>query len=165
MNDEQVTRNDLTTLAAPREAWFSDLLTASYRQVVGESLLPDGDLSGAGLAGWLYEDAPFGLLAHDTQEDPRFVYANRAAQRCFEYSWNEFIGMPSRLSAEAPDRADRQRFMDTARRQGFVSDYRGLRIAKSGRRFWIERATVWNILGRDGARYGQAALIRGWSDA
>ena len=36
---------------------------------------------------------------------------------------------------------------------------------KSGRRFWIERATVWNILGRDGARYGQAALIRGWSDA
>jgi hypothetical protein len=40
-----------------------------------------------------------------------------------------------------------------------------MRIAKSGRRFWIERATVWNLLGRDGIRYGQAALIRGWSGA
>jgi len=48
---------------------------------------------------------------------------------------------------------------------GFVSDYRGMRIAKSGPRFWIERATVWNSLGHDGIRHGQAALIRGWSDA
>jgi hypothetical protein len=152
-------------LASPREVWFSELLTVSYQQVVGEPLLPDGDLSGTDMAGWLYEDAPFCLLAHDTQEDPRFIYANLTAQRCFEYSWDEFIGMPSRLSAEAPNRADRQRFMDAVLRQGFVSDYRGKRIAKSDRRFWIERATVWNLLGRDGIRYGQAALIRGWSDA
>jgi len=152
-------------LASPREAWFSDLLTASYRQVVGEPLLPESDPPGADMASWLYADAPFCLLAHDTRQDPRFVYANVTAQWCFEYSWDEFIGMPSRLSAEAPDRADRQRFMDAVRQQGFVSDYRGMRIAKSGRRFWIEQATVWNLLGRDGTRYGQAALIRDWSDA
>lgn len=132
---------------------------------MGEPLLPEGDPPGADLARWLYEDAPFCLLAHDTQEDPRFVYANLTAQRCFEYSWDEFTGMPSRLSAEAPDRADRQRFMDAVQRQGFVSDYGGMRIAKSGRRFRIEQATVWNLLGRDGIRYGQAALVPVWSDA
>ncbi len=154
----------MVLLASPRDAWFSDLLTSSYRQVVGEPLLPEGGRFGPDTASWLYADAPFCLLAHDTQEDPQFVYANMTAQRCFEYRWDEFMGMPSRLSAEAPDREDRQKFMDAVLRQGFVSDYRGVRIAKSGRRFRIERATVWNLLGHDGIRHGQAALIRGWSD-
>jgi len=30
-------------------------------------------------------------------------------------------------------------------RQGYIDDYSGVRIAKSGRRFLIERATVWNL--------------------
>jgi hypothetical protein len=35
-------------------------------------------------AHWLYERAPFCLLAH-TAADPRFVPANRAVQVCFGY--------------------------------------------------------------------------------
>jgi hypothetical protein len=159
----------LVPLASPQDAWFGELLTTSYRQVVGEPLvvgesLPEDGRSGGDTARWLYQDAPFCLLAHDTGEDPRFVYANVMAQRCFEYSWAEFVGMPSRLSAEAPDREDRQKFLDAVQRQGFVSDYRGVRIAKSGRRFWIEQATVWNLIDHEGIRQGQAALIRSWSD-
>jgi hypothetical protein len=50
----------------------------------------------------LYEDAPYAVLAHNTDPDPRFIYANKTAQRCFEYSWSELTSMPSRLSAEAP---------------------------------------------------------------
>ena len=34
---------------------------------------------------WLADDAPFGLLAHDTPADSRFIYANLAALACFEY--------------------------------------------------------------------------------
>ncbi|ABW14794.1 conserved hypothetical protein [Parafrankia sp. EAN1pec] len=41
--------------------------------------------------------APFGLLAHDASTDPLFVYANKTAQQRFEYTWDEFVGMPSRL--------------------------------------------------------------------
>ncbi len=48
-------------------------------------------------------------------EDPRFFYANRAAQACFGYSWIEFIGMPSRLSAEMPERAARQKLLEQVR--------------------------------------------------
>ncbi|MFD8646950.1 MEKHLA domain-containing protein [Streptomyces mirabilis] len=47
----------------------------------------------------LDEDAPFGLLAHDTSADPIFIYANSTAQRCFEYTWHEFVRLPFRLSA------------------------------------------------------------------
>ena len=48
------------------------------------------------------------------------------------------IGLPSRLSAEAPEHAERQRLLDAVARDGFTGGYRGLRIAKGGRRFWIE---------------------------
>lgn len=142
---------------------FSELLVNSYASLVGTSFLPSGlppeIRTGVGLARWLYESAPFGLLVHETSLDPVFVYANRAAQELFEYSWEEFSGMPSRLSAQAPNRAERQEFMAEVGRRGFVAGYRGLRIAKSGRTFWIEAATVWNVIDDNGVRHGQAALI------
>jgi PAS domain S-box-containing protein len=149
---------------SPDGVAFAELLAGSHERVVGTRILPGG-LAGAEAARWLYGEAPFGLLAHDTSPDPGFVYANATAQKCFEYSWEEFAGMPSRLSAEADNREKRQEFMNGVLRQGYVSGYRGVRIAKSGRRFWIEDTTVWNLLDRDGTLQGQAALIRGWADA
>ena len=46
-------------------------------------------------AAWLYEAAPFGILAHDTAADPVFVYGNRRAQAIFEYDWDELTALPS----------------------------------------------------------------------
>lgn len=110
-------------------------------------------------AAWLYRDAPFALLAHDNAADPRFIYANLAAQRCFEYSWSEIVGMPSRLSAGPADRAERQRLLESVRREGLARGYRGVRIAKSGRSFWIEDGILWQLTDERGADRGQAALF------
>ena len=142
---------------------FFALLTESHKRLVGASLLPlDAPL--ADTARWLYEDAPFCVLAHNTDPAPRFVYANRAAQRCFEYNWEEMTALQSRLSAEEQNREERERLMNLVRTQGFVSDYKGVRIAKSGRRFWIEDGTVWNLVDRQGVYRGQAAVFRQWKD-
>lgn len=143
---------------ARHDAWFSDLLIASYKAVVGAPMVPAG-VAGADAARWLYE-SPFCVLAQDASPDPRFIYANLAAQKCFEYSWDEFMGMPSRLSAEAGLREEREAFMAAVLTQGYASNYRGLRIAKSGRRFWIEDTTVWNVVDHAGTLRGQAALVR-----
>jgi hypothetical protein len=139
------------------EPEFFNLLTESYMRFVG-SPLPSSHLGPA----WLYQEAPFAVLAHNTDADPRFVYANMAAQRCFEYSWAELISMPSRLSAEAPNRAERQTLLDAVSRDGYVSGYRGLRIAKSGRRFWIEDGVVWQLIDAHGVYRGQAAMFAAW---
>lgn len=72
--------------------------------------------------------------------------------------------MPSRLSAEAPDRAERDRLLNTVAANGFIADYRGLRIAKSGRRFYIENAIVWDLVDSSGHRRGQAATFGSWQD-
>ena len=139
---------------------FFALLASSYARLVRRPLVADGQD-----AAWLYNDAPFAVLAHNTAPDPVFVYANRTAQACFEYDWNEIVSLPSRLSAEAPNREERQRLLDAVTRDGFISDYRGMRIAKSGRRFWIEGGTVWQLIDEAGTPQGQAALFTSWTDA
>lgn len=142
---------------------FAALLDHSLRRLTGRGLFPPPPNDRAG-AGWLYAEAPFCLLAHDTRADPIFIYGNKAVQACFEYGWEELTQLPSRLSAESPDRDERQRLLDTVKRQGFIADYRGVRIAKSGRRFFIENATVWEVVDEAGNRHGQAALFASWRD-
>ena len=130
------------------------LLSESYRRLTGTPLVP----AGCGAA-WLYREAPFALLAHDTSPDPRFIYANLTAQACFEYSWSEIIGLPSHLSAVPADRCERQQLLDTVRRDGLMRGYHGVRIAKSGRRFRIEEGIVWQLTDEWGVDCGQAALF------
>ncbi|WP_027469869.1 MEKHLA domain-containing protein [Deefgea rivuli] len=140
------------------------LILSSYRRLVGENLVPpDWSLDEA--AAWLQNEAPFCVLAHDASDDPRFIFANRAAQTCFEYRHDELIGLPSRLSAEAPNRAEREQLIARVATQGYANGYRGLRIAKSGRRFWIEDVTMWNLIDEAGVKHGQAATYRQWRDA
>jgi PAS domain-containing protein len=154
----------MTTAPAPDadlriDDHFFDLLTGSFSRIVGRQLIENGRD-----ASWLYNDAPFVVVAHNTDADPRFIYANRAAQGCFEYPWQEFTTLPSRLSAELPNRAERQQLLDEVTRHGFITGYRGIRVARSGRRFWMEDGVVWQLIGRDGNRYGQAATFSSWRD-
>ncbi|HLH11880.1 MAG TPA: MEKHLA domain-containing protein [Methylovirgula sp.] len=152
---------------SPFDLDFFRLLTGSHERLLGTELVPKDEAGPdeAGQARWLYQAAPFCTLAHDTEADPRFIYANRAAQACFEYDWDEIRGLRSRLSAEAENRGERQRLLDSVARRGFATGYRGLRIAKSGRRFWIEDVTVWQLIDAAGLLHGQAATYRDWRDA
>lgn len=140
------------------DAAFFSLLADSYLRLVGKSLVPDGMSASEG-AVWLYEAAPFGVLAHNTASDPVFVYGNKRAQAIFGYDWSELTALPSHLSAEPVERSERQVFLDKVARDGFVSGYRGVRITKTGARFWIERATVWQLVDSAGNYRGQAAMI------
>jgi len=143
---------------------FFELLVSSYRRTVG--LEPAFlELGQRPSAAWLYEEARHAVLAHNTDPDPRFIYANKAAQACFEYGWDEIVSLPSRLSAEPVDREERQRLLDSVARHGFATGYSGLRIAKSGRRIFIEDGVVWQLIDGDGAVRGQAATFAKWRDA
>ena len=145
------------------DAFLFGLITGSFRRLTGRDLV-DPAMEAAMGTEWLYDHAPFVVLAHDGSADPRFIYANRTAQACFEYTADELIGLPSRLSAEAPERTGRQRLLDRVSRDGFIADYSGIRIAKSGRRFRIENAIVWQLIDADGTHHGQAATFSEWHD-
>lgn len=138
------------------QATHARLLLDTYRALLKRELLPPCPPAEIGRA--LYE-APLAVLAHDTASDPVFFYGNRAAQRLFEMTWAELVRLPSRLSAEAVAREERQRLLDFVAQHGYSENYSGVRIAKSGRRFPIEGATVWNLTGETGAIVGQAAAF------
>lgn len=134
------------------------LLVDSYAHWLNQPLV-DPSLTDEQAARWLYQEAPFGLLAHNTHADPLFIYGNLAAQRCFEYSWDELLQLPSRKSAPPQQVEDRRQFLEQVTQQGFATGYRGLRISKSARSFWINDGTVWQLVDRNGVRHGQAALF------
>lgn len=139
-------------------------LLASHRHLLGIDLLPVVPGEAADRTAARLYAAPFVVLAHDHSPDPRFTYANLAAQRLFERRWDEFVGLPSRLSAEAPAREERERLLERVTRQGYIDDYAGVRISATGRRFRIEHATVWNLVDAAGRPIGQAATFADWSD-
>lgn len=78
-------------------------------------------------------------------------------------NWEQLIGLPSRLSAEAPLREERQRLLKNVAKKGYVDDYKGIRISSSGKRFMVEQAIIWNLVDDDGMNHGQAAVLYEWS--
>jgi MEKHLA domain len=107
-------------------------------------------------------DAPFVLVSHGTEGDPILNYGNRAALTLWEMTWEELTRTPSRFTAEAPNREERARLLAEVAARGFIDDYSGVRISKSGRRFRIHQATVWNLITEAGQSCGQAAMFDRW---
>ena len=56
-------------------------------------------------------------------------------------------------------RKTRVKLLEKVTRQGYVDGYSGMRIAKSGSRFMITDATVWNLVDEHGNYAGQAAVF------
>ncbi len=107
--------------------------------------------------------SPFVVASHGLQDDPILNYGNQAALDLWEMDWEQFIQTPSRLTAEPVNREERARMLEQAKTHGYIADYRGVRISRSGKRFLVERATVWNIQKPDGTPLGQAATFSNWT--
>ena len=52
---------------------------------------------------------------------------------------------------------------DLIPRDGYVDDYRGIRISSTGERFEIQQAIVWNLIDAAGQYQGQAATFHHWN--
>ena len=153
------------TVPYPSEAnHYSQLhvvrLLASWHHWTGQHLV-DSELSAAEQARQLFH-APFVVLSHDIAADPVLNYSNQAGLMLFELTWDELVQTPSRLTTEPIHREGRAALLAEVSRRGYIDHYRGVRISKTGRRFLIERAMVWNLLDDRGAPYGQAATFSEW---
>lgn len=129
-------------------------IAESYARLIGEPLIAPGGNAVARL--W---DAPRVIVAHGVEADPVFFFGNRAALAAFEYDVEGFTRLPSRYSAEAPLREERQALLDRVSRDGFIDDYAGIRISATGRRFGVSNAVVWNLIDAADRRHGQAATF------
>lgn len=136
------------------------LIIRNYRRWMGCDLLE----APASAAEDTLFDAPFVVLGSSGTPgtDHLFNYANRAALKLFEASWHELVGQPSSTSAEPVHRTERNRLLDEVARRGFIHNYSGIRVSRTGRRFRILRATVFNLIDDSGCHVGQAATFSDW---
>lgn len=153
--------NDDDVWRRPEWVARARVLLDGFRRLLGRELVErTGDAVAD--ARRLFE-APLVVVAHGTEADPILNYGNRAALDLWETDVARFTQMPSRLTAEAPEREERARLLERTARDGFVDDYRGVRITSTGRRFLIQRAIVWNLTDESGRRVGQAATFGEWT--
>ena len=143
-------------------------LSRSLAQLTGRLLLPNllpgvpsDQLAAAARV------APFVLLSHDTQDEPRLTYANAAAVALFALRDSDIGSMPTRLTAAPQDQATRAAFMANVARDGWTHSYSGPRVSRDGLKFLMQDATVWNVFaledGGSGVVVGQAALFSMWT--
>lgn len=147
--------------SSPEWVARSRLLVESFRRRVGRDLVT---VTGPELvtAETLFR-APFVVVAHGTGPDPLLTYANAAALRLWQMDPDTLVRTPSRLTAEPVHRDERVKLLERTLREGFVDDYSGVRISRTGRRFMIERAIVWNLEDDAGLLLGQAAMFDRWT--
>lgn len=150
---------DQAATAPELDSAHARLLSTSFKALLGRDLLPDSLPDDAdALARALYH-APQIILSHDTSDDPRLTYANRAAQALWEMSWDELIGLPSRKTAEPQHRGQRSAMFDDMRKKGFTENYEGVRISATGKRFMIQNAIIWTLFDDSGVKRGEAATF------
>lgn len=138
----------------PGAARIAGLLIDSYHRAAGMALcLPE-----SAEALW---HLPLPVVAHGTEADPIFSYANAAALALWQMDWDAFTRLPSRRSAEAEPgiQADRSALLARALAEGIVRDYQGIRISAQGHRFRIADTHLWTVTDAGGTRHGQAARI------
>lgn len=132
-------------------------IARSYERLTGRALVAgEGDVVEALWA------APLAIVAHGTEADPVFFFGNRAALALFEMAFDRFTRLPSRHSAEPLLREERAHLLERVTRDGIITDYAGVRISATGKRFRITKADVWNLTDVDGVPAGQAAAFSDW---
>lgn len=138
----------------PQRAARIALIAESHARLLGRPLVDPAQDAVTAL--WASRLA---IVAHGTESDPVFFFGSAAALAAFETDVPAFVCMPSRLSAEAPLREERQALLDRVSTDGFIDDYAGVRISARGRRFRIGPAVVWNLVDAKGICHGQAAAF------
>jgi hypothetical protein len=145
----------------PELIQHSQYLLNSFKTLTGQNLIdrtPSIEVQAQNLF-----DVNFVIVSHNTAKDPIFNYGNQAALDLWEFDWKQFTALPSRLSAEPLAQIHRDRLLQAVKEQGYIANYRSVRITRTGKRFWVENAIIWNVTDDNGQGIGQAASFSKWT--
>jgi hypothetical protein len=140
----------------------TQLILSSFEHWLGHSLfqekgLPDDKTSPIEIAQQLFE-ADFIVASHGTQSDPILNYGNQKALDIWELTWEEFITIPSRKTAEEVEQKERDRLLAETTEKGF-SYFSCIRITSTGKRFQINNGIVWKVIDDHKIYQGKAAVF------
>ena len=134
-------------------------LLNSFRYWTGQTLLQEE--APQVQAQTLFE-SPFVIVSHGIETDPIFNYGNQTALDLWEMTWERFTSLPSRHSVAPDEQTDREQLLAQARSLGYITNYTGIRISATGRRFYIQNVILYDVLDENQHRIGQAATFPTW---
>ncbi|MFY1825615.1 MEKHLA domain-containing protein [Myxococcus fulvus] len=141
------------------------LLDASYQRYFGKALgvgfCPPHleQASDPTRLAWVHGEAPFMLLAQDTQAEPVYFYSNASASKQFGYSADEFLRTPARLSAPPDGQKYRTALIRSVEERGSMTGYSGIRVTQGGKLFRIRDTELWLVHDAQGTHQGLGALV------
>lgn len=144
----------------PQVVKWVQIILDSYRKFLGKELI---QRSGDALKDSenLFH-ANFVVFSHNNDPDPLYNYANKKGLQLWEMNWEELLKTPSRTTTEPLLREERERLLQQTVEKGFVSNFEGIRISKTGKKYHIKDITLWNLIDEKGEFRGQAATFSQW---
>lgn len=160
MNENDRERRFAEPWQQPTIVEHSQVILDSFQRWLGRDLI-NRETSREQQAQDLFA-ASFVVVSHGVQDDPILSYGNQTALQLWEMDFATLTSIPSRLTAEPMHRDERAQLLAQTSAHGFVDQYRGIRVSRSGKRFMIREAIVWNLLSPEGQYVGQAATFSDW---
>lgn len=139
---------------------WTQILLDSYKKLLGKELI---ERKGNKIEqSKILFFTPFAVCSHGTEKDPIYNYGNQSGLVLWERSWEELIQTPSRTTTEPLLREERKKLLEETTNQGFITNYQGIRISKTGKKYQINDITIWNLYNKDNQYCGQAATFSDW---
>ncbi|HIK38626.1 MAG: MEKHLA domain-containing protein [Geminocystis sp.] len=151
----------------PQEIWqqqeivrWTKILLDSYKDLFGKELIERSKDALKDSENLFHAD--FVVFSHNTNPDPLYNYANKKGLQLWEMTWEELVKTPSRTTTEPLLREERERLLKQTAEKGFVCNFKGIRISKTGKKYYIKDITLWNLRDEKGLFCGQAATFSQW---
>jgi len=106
--------------------------------------------------------APMVVYSHDNQKDPIYNYSSEKGLIVWDMTWDQFRKTPSRTTTEPLLREEREAILRETATKGYMTNYEGIRISRSGKKYKISDITLWNLTDNLGQYCGQAATFSQW---
>lgn len=149
---------------------FLELIARSYKQFTNKDLSNIDDLDSViaahsnikNLIKKISENNSIVNECFDLSADPIFIYGNNAALKLWELSFEEFTKFSSRNTANLDQQSSRNSLLQEVLDKGFIENYSGIRVSKSGKKFMIENAMVFQVYDLQDHNIAQAVLFANW---
>jgi len=76
--------------------------------------------------------------------------------------WETLIKTPSKNTTEAISQEEREALLKEANRKGYITNYGGVRVSSTGKRYNITDIILWNLTDNNNQFCGQAATFSQW---
>ena len=104
-----------------------------------------------------FDECLLPIASHDI--NGFFNYLNKSALSLFKVTKDQVIGRSTTMTAPKSEQKQRNELLNQVNSNGFIDNYKGIRVTSDGELFQIEDATIWNVIDKNSHKIGQAVII------